>query len=204
MAIFASGGGSNFQALIDRATQPDRPFAVVLCVTNKATAGALARAQRHDIPACVLAPQAYPDEATYVADLLDALAVHQVNFIALAGYMRKIPSAVVAAFQGRMLNIHPALLPKFGGKGMYGKHVHRAVLAAGEAESGATVHVVDEQYDTGPIVLQARVPVKPDDTPDTLAARVLEAEHRIYPEALCLFAEGRVQVDGPHIHVAPA
>ena len=116
--------------------------------------------------------------------MVERLKEHQIDFILLAGYMRKVPDAVVAAFPDRMLNIHPALLPKFGGEGMYGIHVHTAVLEAGETETGATVHFVNEEYDKGEILLQRTVPVLPDDTPETLAARVLECEHRLYPDAL--------------------
>ena len=133
-----------------------------------------------------------PDGETVVDGL-------HVNFVALAGYLRKIPAAVVAHYKNRMLNIHPALLPAFGGKGYYGRRVHEAVIEHGVQWSGATVHLVDEQYDTGPIVVQRPVRVEPDDTPETLAARILKVEHEIYPEAIGLFAEGRVRIEGRRI-----
>ena len=152
----------------------------------------------------MLAPGDFGAPEHYTEALLDLLDRHGIDFIALAGYMKKIPSTVVERFRGRMLNMHPALLPAFGGQGMYGRRVHEAVLAYGVRWTGATVHLVDEDYDTGPIVLQEPVPVRPDDTAATLAARVLEAEHRLYPEALRLFAEGRIRVEGRRVVIAEA
>jgi phosphoribosylglycinamide formyltransferase-1 len=133
--------------------------------------------------------------------MLDVLDRYDVTFVALAGYMLKIPSNVVEAYRGRMTNVHPALLPAFGGKGMYGMHVHEAVLDYGVHWSGATVHLVDEEYDHGPIVLQEPVPVYADDTPQTLADRVKAVEHKLYPEALRLFAQGRIQFDGRTVRI---
>ena len=201
LAVFASGGGSNFQAMLDAVEGGTLPLTVALCLSNTPKAGALARAERHGVPTAVLNPRDFETEASYVDALMGVLDEHAVNFIALAGYMRKIPAAVVAAFRGRMLNIHPALLPAFGGKGLYGRRVHDAVLAYGVRWSGATVHLVDEEYDTGPIVLQEPVPVLPDDTAATLAERILRVEHRLYPQALRLFAEGRVTVDGRIVRI---
>lgn len=201
LAVFASGGGSNLQSILDAVERGALPLTVALCLSNTAKAGALDRARRHSIPAVVLKPRAFETEEAYVEALMTVLDEHAVNFIALAGYLRKIPAAVVKAFRGRMLNIHPALLPAFGGHGLYGRRVHEAVLAYGARWSGATVHLVDEEYDTGPIVLQTPVPVEPGDTPETLAARVLRVEHQVYPEALRLFAEGRVTVEGRRVWV---
>lgn len=167
-----------------------------MLVSDRETAGALERAARRGIRTAVLPPKAFPDDATFASALLDAAEGAEADFVALAGYLRKIPQAFTAAFSGRMVNVHPALLPSFGGKGMYGLRVHEAVLAHGAKVSGATVHLVDEAYDTGPIVMQRCVDVLPDDTPDALAARVLRVEHEIYPAAIALFAEGRVQVNG--------
>lgn len=204
IAVFASGGGTNFQAILDAIDRGDLAARVALCVSNREEAGALDRARRYDVSTAVLDPSAFDDEATYVEALLSELDAHDVNFIALAGYLRMIPAPVVERFRNRMTNIHPALLPAFGGKGMYGMHVHRAVIKYGVRWSGATVHLVDETYDTGPIVLQEPVPVYPDDTPDELAARVLEVEHRLYPEALRLFAEDRIRREGRTIFIEPA
>jgi len=173
VAGLASGGGTNLQALLD--VLHDSPLArVVRVVTNRPEAGALERARRSGVPATVLKD---PDDA---AELLAALDPG-VDLVVLAGYLKLVPPPVVARFRWRMINIHPALLPAHGGPGMYGRRVHEAVLASGVAESGVTVHYVDEQYDRGSIIAQARVPVQLGDTPQTLAARVLEAEHRLLP-----------------------
>ncbi len=203
LAIFASGGGTNFQAILDAIERDGLPTEVVLLVSDRAEAGALDRAGSHGIPTAVLPPTDYESDDDLADALLDALRVRDATFVALAGYLRMIPSAVVQAFHHRMLNIHPALLPAFGGRGMYGRRVHRAVLDYGARWTGVTVHLVDEEYDTGPVVLQEPVPVEPDDTPESLAARVLKVEHRLYPEALRLFAEGRVATDGRRIHIRP-
>ena len=204
LAVFASGGGTNFQAILDAVENGTLPLTVALCLSNTPKAGALARAERHEVPTAVLDPRDFETETPYVEALMQVLGEHEVNFIALAGYLRKIPAAVVSAFRGRMVNIHPALLPAFGGKGLYGRRVHEAVLAYGVRWSGATVHLVDEEYDTGPIVLQEPAPVMPGDTPDSLAARVLRVEHRLYPQALRLFAEGRVRSEGRVVRIEEA
>ncbi len=201
LAVFASGGGTNFQAIVDAVERGEVPAAVALCLSNKADAGVLDRARRHHVPTAVLDRAAFATDDAYAAAMLERLAAHGVDFIALAGYMKKIPAAVVGAFHGRIVNVHPALLPAFGGKGMYGGRVHAAVLAHGVRWTGATVHLVDEDYDTGPIVLQEPVPVLPGDTPEALAARVLAVEHRLYPEALRLFAEGRIVLEGRLVRI---
>ena len=199
LAVFASGGGSNFRAIL----QSDRSYEVVLCVSNRTRCGALGIAKEHGTPTCVMNPKGFTDEAAYVHALMEVLHKHEVNFIALAGYLRKIPAAVVAAFSNRILNIHPALLPAFGGKGLYGMRVHKAVLHSGVPVTGATVHFVDEQYDTGPILLQSKVPVKRGDTAQTLADRVLREEHLLYPKALSLINSGRVTVSGQNVTIHP-
>ena len=179
VAVLASGGGTNLQALLDALNgDPPSPLArVVRVITNRPEAGALERARGRGVPTTVLKD---PDDA---AELLAALGEGRqvVDLVVLAGYLRLVPPEVVARFRWRMINIHPALLPAHGGPGMYGRRVHEAVLASGAAESGVTVHYVDEQYDRGAIIAQARVPVQPGDTAQTLAARVLEAEHRLLP-----------------------
>ncbi len=196
LAVFASGGGTNFQAILDAIDAGDLPAEVACCVSNTPTAGALDRADRQDIPTAILTPSSFEAPAPFGRALLETLSVHDATFVALAGYMQKIPPAVVDEYRGRMTNIHPALLPAFGGQGMYGMHVHRAVLDYGVHWSGVTVHLVDEAYDHGPIVLQEPVPVYADDTPEALADRVRAVEHRLYPEALRLFAQGRVRQEG--------
>lgn len=201
LAVFASGGGTNFQAILDAIDAGTLPAKVVCCVSNTSDAGALDRADQHGVPTEVVSPASFDAPAPFGRALLDTLAAHDVTFVALAGYMQKIPPNVVDAYRGSMTNIHPALLPAFGGQGMYGMHVHRAVLDYGVHWSGATVHLVDEEYDHGPIVLQEPVPVYADDTPEVLADRVREVEHRLYPEALRLFAEDRVRQDGRTIWI---
>ncbi len=190
IAVFASGGGSNFEAIVHASQSGILTASVPLCVTDRTDAGVLDRAKRHGISSTVLSPRSFKDSRVYVDELLSLLEEYQIDLIALAGYLKKIPAALVDSFQGRITNIHPALLPAFGGKGMFGLNVHRAVLESGATESGATVHLVDFEYDTGRILAQERVPVHADDSPESLATRVLEVEHRIYPETLARIAAG--------------
>lgn len=212
LAVLASGEGTNFQALLDAIHAGDLPAEVVCCISNTSDAGVLDRAVRQNIPCEVIAPSSFDASGPFGRALLDTLEAHDVSFVALAGYMLKVPPNVVDAYRGHMTNIHPALLPAFGGQGMYGMHVHRAALEYGVHWSGATVHLVDEEYDHGPIVLQEPVPVYADDTPNKLADRVRTVEHRLYPKALRLFAEDRVHRDGrtvwvddpSHTHRRPA
>ena len=194
LALFASGSGTNVGAVLDAIERRQLPAEAALVVSDRESAGALDRARVRNVPTAVVAPDA--DEATFARALLDVLATHEVDTVALAGYLRKIPAPVVWAFQGRMLNVHPSLLPAFGGAGMYGRRVHEAVLAYGCRITGATVHLVDAGLDTGPVVLQQAVEVHPGDTADTLAAAVLAAEHDLLPRALRLLAAGRLHLDG--------
>lgn len=201
LAVMASGSGSNFRAILKAIESGALPLVCPLLVSNTRRAGALAIARAHGCRAVVLNPRAFADECSYADALLGLFRQHRIELVALAGYLKKIPPMVVAAYRHRMVNIHPALLPDFGGRGLYGRHVHAAVLSARAAESGATVHFVDEQYDTGPVILQQRVAVLPDDTPDSLAARVLAVEHKLYPKALRLLALGRIHVDGRKVSI---
>lgn len=202
LAVFASGGGTNFQSILDHIEEGSLAAEVTVCISDRKTAGALDRAHDHGIPAVFLSPKTFETPSEYSRQLLKLLEEHEVDFIALAGYLRKIPAAVVDAFRHRMVNIHPALLPAFGGKGMYGMNVHEAVLAHGVRWTGVTIHLVDEKYDQGPIVLQQPIPVYPEDTPEQLAERVLRIEHQLYPEALRLFAEDRITVDGRTVRIS--
>jgi formyltetrahydrofolate-dependent phosphoribosylglycinamide formyltransferase len=177
VAVAVSGRGSNLQALLDTLTA-NAPARVVLVISNRADAGALERAQARGIATAVLADPADGEE------WLRVLEPARVDLVVLAGYVKLVPGDVIRRYRGRVINIHPALLPAFGGPGMYGARVHQAVLASGRPESGATVHLVDEEYDRGPILGQARVPVLPGDTADALASRVLEVEHRLLPAAV--------------------
>lgn len=184
LAVFCSGGGSNFQAIFHAIKKKGLDAEIVLCLSNRSQCGAMEFARQNDIATVHLTEKQFGSFGEFAAAMVECLKDHQIDIVLLAGYMRKVPEAVVAAFADKMLNIHPALLPKFGGEGMYGINVHTAVLQAGESESGATVHLVNEEYDKGRILLQRRVPVVPGDTPELLAARVLECEHLLYPEAL--------------------
>jgi phosphoribosylglycinamide formyltransferase-1 len=177
IAVAVSGGGSNLQSLID-SLPAGGPALVALVVSNKPTAGGLARARRHGIPTAVFAD---PDSP---AEWLPLLRSQRIDLVVLAGYLKLVPAEVIAAYRGRIINIHPALLPAFGGPGMYGKRVHQAVIDAHATESGCTVHLVDEEYDRGEILAQVRIPVLADDTADTLAARVLIAEHHLLPRVV--------------------
>ena len=196
IAVFASGRGSNFVAILDAVRSGELPARVTVALSNRADAGALDVARAHGIPAIHLTQQSYSTGASFAAAMLDALQTHDVDFIALAGYLKRIPPEVIQRYRDRILNIHPALLPAFGGPGMYGHHVHEAVIAAGVKISGATVHLVDEEYDHGAIVCQKSVDVHPDDTPATLAEKVLHIEHDIYPRTLAAFARQRVTIQG--------
>lgn len=189
VAILASGGGSNAEALLKAMQEPSFPATPVLILTNNPKAGVLEKATRFGVPSVILDHKAYASREAYDAAVVTAVQLMKPDLIALAGYMRILTPVFLQAFEGRVLNIHPSLLPKHGGPGMYGHHVHEAVLKAGDPESGPTVHWVTEEVDGGAIILQERVPVLPGDTPETLAARVLEAEHRAYPKALALVAK---------------
>ena len=177
VAVAVSGRGSNLEALLD-ALGDGREARVVLVLSNRADAPALERARSRGIATAVLA------DHRSASEWLDLLERHGADLLVLAGYLKLVPPGVISRHRGRVLNVHPALLPAFGGPGMYGHRVHEAVLASGASESGCTVHLVDEEYDRGAILGQRRVPVLPGDTPDTLAARVLREEHRILPAAV--------------------
>ncbi len=190
------------EAIIRACCQGEIPHSeVVLVVATREDAPALQKAQALGVPTAIVNPKEFGDDEAYGDALLWVLQRVQPDLICLAGYMRLLPPQVVRAYPNRILNIHPALLPLFGGKGMYGLRVHQAVLESGMKVTGCTVHFVDEQYDTGPIVLQRTVPVLDDDTPETLAQRLLPVEHATYIEAIRLFVEGRLQVEGRRVRI---
>ena len=189
IAVLASGGGSNLQALLDYLdTIPEGPRVAVV-LSNKEGAGALETAAARRIPAHVLADPSNADSLAAV------IAAYGAETIALAGYLKFVPEAITRAFRGRIVNVHPALLPSFGGHGMYGIRVHAAVLAARAQVTGVTVHFVDEAYDHGATIAQWPVPVAADDTPETLAARVLRTEHALFPRCVAAVASGRITLD---------
>jgi len=196
VGVLGSGRGSNLQALLDAAARPGYPARVVVVVSDKERAQALERARAHGVAAVWLNPKDFADRAAYDAALGRLLEEHRVGLVCLAGFMRILTPELVRAFAGRVLNIHPSLLPAFPGL-----HAQRQALDYGVKVAGATVHFVDEGVDTGPIALQASVPVQPDDTEESLSARILAVEHRIYPEAVRLFAEGRLRLAGRKVIV---
>ena len=177
VAVAVSGRGSNLEALLG-ALGPEAPARVVLVLSDRGEAPALDRARAAGVPAIALRDSADASE------WLGELDRHAVDLVVLAGYLKLVPAGVIARFRGRIINVHPALLPAFGGRGMYGRRVHQAVLDSGVEESGATVHLVDEVYDRGTVLGQARVPVLPGDDAERLAARVLAVEHRLLPAAV--------------------
>ena len=191
IAVLASGGGTNLQAILEYGDRlgAHRAGHVVLVAANRADAGALHRARSRDIATAVIADHADGDA------LLALLAEHDVSLVVLAGYLKMVPGAVVAHHAGRVINVHPALLPAFGGAGMYGRRVHEAVLRSGARVSGPTVHFVDEEYDRGAIIAQWPVPVYADDTEDRLAARVLRVEHALLPRVVEALGAGRLSLD---------
>jgi len=196
IAVFASGRGSNFNAILNAVTEGRLPARVSLLVSNNSNAGAMELARSRNIPAVHVSQRQFSSEDEDGERLLALLTQYHVDLIALAGYMKRVPVKVIERFRNKIVNIHPALLPDFGGEGMFGIHVHEAVIATGAKVSGATVHIVDEEYDHGVIVLQKTVDISPNDTPETLAAKVLKIEHEIYPQALAAFAAGRVHIEG--------
>lgn len=184
IAVLVSGGGTNLQAILDAVAGGDIPNAeVALIISSSADAYALERGRKAGVPGIVIDRASYPDTAERTGAIIAALRAAGTELVVLAGYMNVLSPALVKAFEKRIINIHPSLIPRHCGKGYYGHHVHEAVLAAGDSESGATVHFVDEGVDTGEIILQERVPVLPGDTAERLAARVLEVEHKILVRA---------------------
>ena len=180
IGVMASGGGSNFKAIIERIGEGDLEAQCKFLITNNGTCGAVEHAKEYGIPVYHISGKTHPEQAAYEAALLEVLDKYDVDLLILAGYMKALPVCVVRRMENRILNIHPSLLPKYGGKGFWGIHVHEAVIAAHEKESDPTVHLVSEEIDQGKILAQVKVPVLESDTPEELAARVLEQEHNLY------------------------
>lgn len=196
LGVLASGRGSNLQAIIEAVEKGRLEAVLAVVVSNKAEAPALERARKHGAKTVFLDPKATPDRSAYDAKILECLRDHQVELVALAGYMKIVTPVLIEAFPNRMMNIHPSLLPAFPGL-----KAQQQALDWGVKMSGCTVHFVTEGVDTGPIIKQAAVPVLEGDTQESLAARILLEEHRIYPEALQLYAEGRLTVEGRRVHI---
>lgn len=184
IVVFASGSGTNFQALIDAVESGKIKARITGLVTNKSGIQALERARKHDIDTFTAKPSSFSSQDDYIQSLLDKLKGWKTDLIVLAGYMIKVPVEIIDEYSGRIINIHPSLLPKYGGKGFYGIKVHEAVLENNEKESGCTVHLVTEEYDKGPVLGQIKVPVKSLDSPQSLAKRVLEKEHELLPRVV--------------------
>ena len=194
IGVLASHGGSNMQAIIDACQNKQIYGDVCVVICNNSSAGAVEKANKAGIPVYHLSSGNYPDPNDLDEAILVVLKKYKINLVALAGYMKKLGSQTLAEYKNRILNIHPALLPKYGGKGMYGMNVHNAVIEAGERESGATVHLVNENYDEGGILGQVIVPIAENDTIETLAAKILVQEHRLYPLTLEKISKGEIKL----------
>ncbi|WP_042315352.1 phosphoribosylglycinamide formyltransferase [Desulfofarcimen acetoxidans] len=196
LGVLASGRGSNLQSIMDACAARQLEAEVVLVISDQVSAYALERARAAGIPAVYINPGNYQSRQDYDAAVVEILLAHGVELVCLAGYMRLVGKVMLAAYPNKIINIHPALLPAFPGL-----HAQRQACEYGVKYSGCTVHIVDEGMDTGPIILQAAVPVSDGDDEDSLSARILEQEHRLYPEALRLFAEGRIVVAGRKVSI---
>jgi phosphoribosylglycinamide formyltransferase-1 len=201
LAVFASGRGSNFQAILRQIQQGIIPATVGLCVTNNPNAGVIQIARENGIPVKICSSKEYPDSKSFNDDILSALVESEIEYIILAGYLKLIGKQIVDRYSNKIVNIHPALLPSFGGKGMYGHHVHEAVFARGVKFSGATVHLVNNEYDAGPIVLQKVVSLEDVQSPGEIAERVLKIEHEIFPQAVKLLVEDKLEVNGLRVKI---
>jgi phosphoribosylglycinamide formyltransferase 1 len=202
IAVMASGGGTNLQALLDAWKSGQFSNAeITMVMSNNKEAKALERAKALSVKTLFLDPKQYSEREDYDAELAKRFQAEKIDLICLAGYMRILTPALVSKFLTKIMNIHPALLPAFGGEGMYGHHVHESVITSGAKYSGCTVHFVDEGTDTGPIILQAVVPVLDHDTAETLAERILIEEHRLYPRAVDLFCDECLQVRGNRVAI---
>mgnify|MGYP006278188621 CR=1 FL=1 len=195
IAVFASGRGSNFQTILKEIQAGNIPGRIACVISDRPLPPVFMIAEQNNIPTYYINRKQFKKEEEFVDFLLNILQKHNTDLIVLAGYLKLIPSKIVRNYQKAIINIHPALLPKFGGKGYYGMNVHKAVLEAGEKKSGATVHFVDEIYDNGMIIKQEEVEVREDDTPHDLAERVLEVEHRIFPQVVKAYCEDRIKIN---------
>jgi phosphoribosylglycinamide formyltransferase-1 len=201
VGVLASGNGTNLQAILDACQSGRIPARVAVVISNEPGAFALERARKRGVDAVIVNHRDFEGRERFEERLIQELDSRGVDLVCLAGFMRILTPLFVNHYQGRMMNIHPALLPLFGGKGFYGGKVHKAALESGMKFSGCTVHFVTAEPDGGPIVLQAVVPILDDDTTESLAARIHEKEHEIYPQAVRLFAEGRLVPEGKRVRI---
>ena len=192
IAVFVSGGGSNFKAIHHQIQKREIPGEIVLVISNNPNCGAIEYANENSIPIIIINAVQYPNPHTRDEFLIETCLKAEIDLICLAGYMKMLPPAFVKQYENKILNIHPGLLPEFGGKGFFGMRVHEAVINSGKRESGATVHFVDEIYDHGPIILQKKVEVLETDTAESLAARILKLEHELFPEVVKAFCENKI------------
>lgn len=199
IAVLLSGNGTSLENLFERIEGGELYAEVAIVIASKAESGGLVRARRHGVPAVAIPRREFPDVSKFNDAIHAALAEHEVDLVALLGFLS--PFEMRGKFDARTLNVHPALIPAFSGKRFYGRRVHEAVLASGVKVTGATVHFVDAEYDHGPIILQEAVPVLEGDTPESLATRVQAVERRLVPEAIRLFAEGRLEIQGRCVRI---
>ena len=198
IAIFVSGGGSNFKSIHHHIQLGEIAGRIVLTESNNADSGSIKYARENKIPSLIINKVRHLNSVAQEEFLIQSLVKKEVDLICLAGYMKLLPKRIVHQYQNRILNIHPALLPQFGGKGFYGLKVHEAVIASGAEESGVTVHFVDEKYDHGKIIIQKKVAVRTEDTAETLAARVLRIEHELYPQVIKAFCADKIAWENNH------
>jgi phosphoribosylglycinamide formyltransferase-1 len=196
LGVLISGRGSNLQAIIDASEKGEIPAKLAVVISDRPEAFGLERARQHQISTAVFQPKQFPDKNTYELEIVKTLKQHQVELVCLAGYLRIVGTVLLEHYRGKMINIHPALLPSFPGL-----HAQKQALDYGAKVSGATVHFVDEGCDTGPIILQAPVPVLEKDTEEELSARILEQEHKLYAQAIKLFAEKRLKLEGRRVRI---
>jgi phosphoribosylglycinamide formyltransferase-1 len=195
LAVLASGRGSNFRAILEKINEGYISATVGIVITNIPTAGVLEIAESRGIPVRIITPKNFPDSQSYNDEILKTLTDNGIDYIILAGYLKMIGRQIVDRYSNKIINIHPALLPSFGGKGMYGHHVHDAVYERGVKVSGATVHLVNNEYDAGPIVLQKSISIKGAQNAEEIAKRVLKIEHEIFPQAVKLLVEDQLKVE---------
>ena len=201
LAVLASGSGTNLQAIIDAIKKKKLKAKIKIVISNNRDAYALKRATRNKIRTLHLSQKQFTSPKDFDRKLISILKKEKINLIALAGYMKKLSPSVIRKFKNKIINIHPALLPRFGGKGMFGIHVHEAVLISKAKTTGVSVHLVDERYDHGAIIYQKEIPVKNNDTPETLQKRVLKIEHQVYPYVIGLFAQNKILIKGRKVYI---
>lgn len=195
IAIFASGGGSNFKAIYNNIVSGYISAKICLVVSNNSNSGAIKFAKQNNIPTFIVNNFRFPDIESHDDRILEKLYQYKIHLICLAGYMKMIPKKIIENYSNSILNIHPSLLPKYGGRGFYGIKVHEAVINSREKESGVTIHLVDDRYDNGPIILQKKIKVNDDDTAISLSEKILKIEHIVYSEVLKAYFEGRIKLD---------